>query len=314
MPNKLRFLAKLFLILIPCLFCLSTNRAANQTTQFQDPPDLSGLSWVEGDTFLAVHDAKNPDENDRPRMSLLQLPKSLEGVIRTHITLNWPPPLGLSSDLESIARIPGTNSFLLVESGEEADVETRFRRVFLVRLADSKIKLLSFTDLPDTFKNIEGSAVARISNRLIFICAERADDQSRSEVYWADMELNPLRFGRFNKTYFSPVGFIGRNKRPISAIEIDGHGQLYIASTYDPNDDNGPFTSVIWRAGRLRSDRHNRFSLVFEVKPRRLATLDGFKVESLAIRERDQQSVELFAGTDDENFGGDIRPIPLRLP
>lgn len=43
-------------------------------------PDISGLAWVERDTFLAVHDAKNPEENHLPRVSLLRLPRSAEGV------------------------------------------------------------------------------------------------------------------------------------------------------------------------------------------------------------------------------------------
>ncbi|HYN47229.1 MAG TPA: hypothetical protein VER83_00095, partial [Candidatus Nanopelagicales bacterium] len=41
-------------------------------------PDLSGLAWIEGDRFLAVHDAKYPDEADRPRVSLLRLPTGLD--------------------------------------------------------------------------------------------------------------------------------------------------------------------------------------------------------------------------------------------
>jgi hypothetical protein len=37
-------------------------------------PDLSGLAWMGEDLFVAVHDAKNPDELDRPRVSILALP------------------------------------------------------------------------------------------------------------------------------------------------------------------------------------------------------------------------------------------------
>lgn len=44
--------------------------------------------------------------------------------------------------------------------------------------------------------------------------------------------------------------------------------------------------------------------------PQRIATLDGFKVESLALRPHGDGE-QLFAGTDDENHGGTIRQIPL---
>ena len=94
---------------------ISDSRTIQHVKSF---PDLSGLAWVEGDTFLAVHDAKNPEELDRPRVNLLKLPQSLDGIAWTTLSLSWPGPLGPSGDLESIARIPGTDSFLLVESGE----------------------------------------------------------------------------------------------------------------------------------------------------------------------------------------------------
>ena len=44
-------------------------------------PDLSGLAFVGNGRFLAVHDAKNPDELNRPRVSLLQLPQDLQGIL-----------------------------------------------------------------------------------------------------------------------------------------------------------------------------------------------------------------------------------------
>jgi hypothetical protein len=80
--------------------------------------DLSGLAWLGGDRFLAVHDAKYPDEPDRVRTSTLTLPSSLDGVL-------WKPlqprfPTAPSSDLESAARIPGTDQVLPVESGDDA--------------------------------------------------------------------------------------------------------------------------------------------------------------------------------------------------
>ena len=43
-------------------------------------PDLSGLAWIQGDLFLAVHDAKFPDEGDLPRVSLLEIPEGLDGI------------------------------------------------------------------------------------------------------------------------------------------------------------------------------------------------------------------------------------------
>lgn len=303
-------LTMISLIFVFMVSSISHTRVDAQSRQVVNGiPDLSGLAWVEGDTFLAVHDAKNPEENDRHRVSLLTLPQSLDGMGWTTVTPKWPAPLGLSGDLESLARIPGTDSYLLVESGEGKHAGQRFNRVFLLKLAGGQPILDSFTELPEVFKNIEGSAVAKVENRLVFICGERGDHRPATEIYWADLRLNPLRFGSFRKAFFKPIGFSGKNKRPCSAIDVDSLGRLYIASAYDPEDDNGPFTSVIWRAGRIRTDGGN-VRLVFDIRPHKLATLDGLKVESLAIRES-KGTIELFAGTDDENYGGALRPISL---
>ena len=273
-------------------------------------PDISGLAWVERDTFLAVHDAKNPEENSRPRVSLLSLPRTPEGVLWRPLEVDWPHPLKESSDLESIARVPGTPLFLLVESGESVYGGRRFGRIFLVELKGEKPVIRSFTQLPTTTKNIEGSAVFRSGDRLAFVCAERGDHQVSTKLFWADLKLEPFELGKFQQTYFKPGNFTGRYKRPVSAIEIDDRGHIYIASAYDSDDDNGPFTSVIWRAGRVNAGRAGKFRINLLSRPVELARLDGLKVESLAIRRREQSARELFAGTDDENYGGAIRPIP----
>jgi hypothetical protein len=125
------------------------------------------------------------------------------------------------------------------------------------------------------------------------------------------MVVDRLKIGAFKRAYFKPIGFTGKNRRPVSSIEIDSQGRIYIASAYDTEDDNGPFSSVIWLAGRFRTDRNKGTRPDFLSRPQRLATLDGLKVESLAVREARPGVIELFAGTDDENYGGAIRPILL---
>jgi len=285
----------------------SNARAESETNHL---PDISGLAWIEQDTFLAVHDAKNPEENNRPRVSILSLPRTPEGIRWKSLEVEWPLPLKESSDLESISRIPGTSLFLLVESGESIYNGQRFSRVFLVELKDEKPIIRSFTQLPTITKNIEGSAVFRSGDRLAFVCAERGDHQVSTKLFWADLKLEPFELGKFQQTYFKPGKFTGKNKRPVSAIEIDKQGHVFIASAYDSDDDNGPFTSVIWRAGRIIADRNGKFRINLLSSPVELARLDGLKVESLAIRQRERAAQELFAGTDDENYGGAIRLIP----
>ena len=307
----LKLTAKIWLI-VSLLWISSSFNLYSQTIQTSPIlPDLSGLAWIDGDTFLAVHDAKNPIENFKPRVSMIWLPDSLKGITSIPLSLDWPLPLGLSSDLESVARIPGKQSFLLVESGEGIYNGQQFRRVFLVEIRDQQLIMQSFTELPVSVKNIEGSAVVQIGDRLIFICAERAEGLRETNILFADLQLEPLKIGVFEYVNFKPDNFTGPKVRVVSAIETDENGQLYIASAFDSGDDNGPFESVIYRIGQVKHE-NNKVSLILFNKPQQLATITGFKVESLAIRELISGKLELFAGTDDENYGGTLRLISIK--
>jgi hypothetical protein len=292
---------------------LSLRGANAQTKRLANTfPDLSGLVWVAGDSFLAFHDSKNPDENERPRASMLWLPQSPDGITWNPIELDWPSPQGLSSDLESASRIPGRQAFLFVESGERNEQGQQFRRLFLAECRDRQFQILSFTEMPISVTNVEGTAVAQAGDRMVFIFAERAEGQSSTNIAWTNLQLQPLKLGAFEQATFSPPDFTGPNIRPVSAIETDKFGRLYVASAFDPGDDNGPFRSVIWRIGQIKLDNNGKIRIILDAKPHRLATLDGLKVESLAIREQTDGRLELFAGTDDENYGGTLRLIPLR--
>jgi hypothetical protein len=270
-------------------------------------PDLSALAWLDGDRFLALHDSKNPLMRERPRISLLHLPQSFGSQFWKVLNLDWPAPQGASSDLESIARIPGTESFLFVESGEKYKNNPQFRRIFHVELQNDQLKLRSFMELPATVTNIEGAAVVRLGSQFIFIFAERADSQKATNLTWAELQFEPLRLGRFQNVKYRPKAFWGPGWRPVSALEIDRQGHIYIASAFDPNDDKGPFRSVIWRIGRITDSRSK---ITLSRRPILIARLDGLKIESLALREQNGKT-ELFAGSDDEFYGGALRLIPL---
>ncbi|MGH7553856.1 MAG: hypothetical protein ACREMQ_12595, partial [Longimicrobiales bacterium] len=270
------------------------------------------VAWISGDRFLAVHDAKNPEENARPRVSLVSVPSSPAGPIWESLHVDWPTPLGMSSDLESIARIPGTYSFLLVESGEGMAVGHQFRRIFHVRLEGSRLSVVSFTDLPRTVQNIEGAAVAQVGDQLVFVFSERAEGMAATDLAWAPLRLEPLELGAVQQVRFAPNGVGQPGWRPVSAIEIDNAGRILIASAFDPGDDNGPFQSAIWLAGRVAAGSSGSVVVVNE-SPVLISRLDGFKVEALALRPA-ADGEHFFAGTDDENHGGNLRQIPLARP
>jgi hypothetical protein len=271
-------------------------------------PDLSGLVWLDGDRFLAVHDAKNPGEVDRRRVSLVSLPTSLDGVTWRPLTVRWPQPLGPSSDLESAARIPDTDDVLVVESGDDG---SEFHRIIRTRVSGPRLEVLEFADWPAEIENVEGTAVARVGAQLVFVYAERAQGDQNTAIRWASLEIDPLEFGSFQEAVFASPDPTGPDARPVTALEVDGAGRLYASAATDADDDNGPFRSVVYEIGQFELvDGEARLSL-YEA-PRRIATLDGLKVEAVAVRPDSGGGVQVFVGFDDENYGGTVRRLPPR--
>ncbi|MGI9525104.1 MAG: hypothetical protein ACR2PG_26035 [Hyphomicrobiaceae bacterium] len=278
-------------------------------------PDLSGLAWIGGKTFIVVHDAKNPEELHLPRVSLMALPSSLEGVLWR--STNPIFSRRKSSDLESASRIPGTQMVLLVES---TDNGSSFDRIFLAELIEDDVNIVAETAWSNFTKsfNVEATAVASTSGgEMIFIWAERNSGRTSTEIKWTRLSLNPFRIGSyaiFKVRFELPSGAYNQAgkplyDRPLVAMDVDSEGKIYIAATLDPEGytatpDDGPFRSIIYQIGAVKGG-----AIVLTENPKKIGTLDGLKVESLAIREL-RGKREIFVGTDDENYGGVLRVLP----
>lgn len=275
-------------------------------------PDVSGLAWIGGDRFLAVHDAKFPDEASSPRVSLLARPVDLTGIRWSPIAVDFPGKP--ASDLESVARVPGPGGrprVLVAESTEEVAEKPFSRRIFLLEVTGDSAVVVDHTDWPVPTRNVEGVAISEAGGSLVFLFAERAHGERSSEIRWAELTLEPLAFGPFRTAgAFASPGPTGPIARPVSALEVDAGGAIYAASAEDPDDDNGPFRSAVYRIGRVVT-ADGRPAVELDAQPTLLARLDGLKVESLAAREMPGGPLELWVGVDDENYGGTIRPLPL---
>ncbi|GJL72994.1 MAG: hypothetical protein NMNS01_21930 [Nitrosomonas sp.] len=277
--------------------------------------DISGLAWIQDNTFLAVSDAKNSDEKEFTRVSLLGLPDSLSGINFNAMKPQFPG--GLSNDLESAAGIPGTNKVLLVES---ANNNGAYQRIFLADVGENSVAIketVTWTDFTSVF-NVEGSAVADAHSGLIFIWAERNTQQQSTEVKWTDLQLEPFAIGQSGHvnsvTFTLPADLIDQNgdplyNRPIVGLDVDSAGNLYSVASFDPeglvpDPDIGPFRSIVFKIGQVVAD-----DVVLDEEPATMSILDSLKVESVAIRENGH-GVEIFVGTDDENYGGILRQLP----
>ena len=301
--------------------CISVGFEWVMANEVDQPPkllDLSGLAWIGGDHFLAVSDAKSPGENDLNRVCLLTLPDSLDGLGFESVTLRYSG--GPSSDFESAARIPGRPLVLLVES---ADDNGPFQRLFLAHTGYPRPWLVDMTEwgtFTDVF-NVESTAVASTSNGFKFIWAERNSGAQSTLIKWTDLTLAPLEIGGVVESvvFTLPDFLVNENGNPlftrsIVGLEVDSAGNIYSVAAFDPegtveNPDNGPFRSAVLRIGQVTSD-----GVVLDETPSILAMVEGLKIESVAIRETDN-GVEIFVGTDDENFGGILRQLPpIDLP
>jgi hypothetical protein len=220
-----------------------------------------------------------------------------------------------SNDLESAARIPGTKDVLLVESGDNLG-NPAFRRIFKARVDGNQVCIIDVIPWPVPIYNVEASAVAALGKQFVFLFAERAQNLPRTDLRWGVFDPETLSFGSFRSVKFSnpdPKAF----NRPLVAMDLDSSGLIYISSTFDaeaaglPDPDNGPFTSAVFCIGKLREDDNGDPKVTLFETPQLKGTLSGFKVESIAIRESDESGLQIFVGTDDENYGATLRLLPL---
>lgn len=275
--------------------------------------DLSGLAWLGDDRFLVVHDAKNPDELDRVRVSFLKTPASLEGMLWAPLDVAFPDTP--SSDLESASRVPGAPLVLLVESNDDAG---EHRRIFLARVDADGVAVegvVPWTGFSDAF-NVEATAVAPAGDGFLFLWAERASGQQNTVIRWSPMTLDPFAIAAptGSAPFALPEDLVDAEgaplySRPIVAMDIDAAGGLHVAAAYDPegtvaDPDNGPFRSALMRIGTVSAA-----GVALDPTVEMTAVADGLKIESVAAMERDGETW-LFIGTDDENYGGTLRRLP----
>lgn len=292
---------------IALFICSATLSADPQdVTPASTLPNLSGLVWVEDNLFIGIHDAKrNSEEYNWPRISLVRLPESeMEGVTWQSLDLKFPG--GPSSDLESASPIPGTRGFLFAESCQEGKGA---RRIFFAAYSNSTLKIVSKVTWPVPVENVEATEVCLVGQQLVFLFAERADSLSSTHLRWATLSLHPLEFGPFQEVTYEGVDPVGPGARPIVALAVDADGFIYSVSAYDSGNDDGPFRSVVWRIGKMIADEEGNPQVELG-EGERLATLDGLKVESIAVRESNEGGKQVYVGTDDEHYGGIIRLLP----
>ena len=270
--------------------------------------DLSGLTWIEGDNFIGIHDVKNsPDTEEEFRFSLITIPgANQDHVVVKRLSPDYFEDIPLPCDLESACKIPGDQGFLFCESGQCWGGE---KRIFHAKYNNGNLEIISYIDWPVQISNVEATEVCTVNDRLVFLYAERAQGESSTYIRWAGISLDPLSIEPFRETMYKSKMSLASNFRAIGGMDIDSDGNIYIASSYDPGVDTGPFKSAIWKIGHIGSDK-NGLPVVKLKKSVLLGTMDGVKVESISVVETSDGEKYLYYGTDDEYYNGIIRLLP----
>jgi hypothetical protein len=213
-------------------------------------------------------------------------------------------------DLECCIRIPerpenpaGPPLFLLLESGSNQERRRIFRTAYDGEGNSLRLETLAY--LPER-REVEGAALAWYGDKLMLFFADRGEGKKSVEIEWAEVKSGQALVPLGSVKFKAPVP-VEEHLRLISSLEADSDGELYSVSALD-NGDAGPFRSKVWHIGRLKT-KHGKPEVKLLSQPELLATLDGLKAESLAIRETGDRKKELFVGTDDEFYGGVMRLV-----
>ena len=193
--------------------------------------------------------------------------------------------------------------------GQSGDDNSPFQRIFLAALSPAyQLIINQVVPWPTPVFDIEATAVFDLDSQLFFVYAERAQGLSQTEIRWATMELNPLWFGSYSSARYA-VRVKGSGIRPVVALDVAATGEVYAATAYDSGEDNGPLRSFVSCIGQFRSARGGHAQFVPSGQFANVAQQDGFKIEGVALRPRADGTLEVYAGTDDENYGAVLRQV-----
>ncbi|MFR9675015.1 hypothetical protein [Streptomyces sp. TR06-5] len=301
----------------------SSEASPGQGREIRAPREFSGIAWLATDAghtvpggddepqqvFLVCHDTRDNDaERDLPRLSLVRTPVDPDGIIVEELDVDFP---SVPNDLESIARVPHRKEALLAESN--ADGDDPDPTLYLARWDDDLdveiVNAVPWPETPEPLVNVEATAVTRVHGRTYFVYAERAQGSDTTRFHMTRIRIRrsgAITFG----TRWSSVPFTAPEPpgaRPASGLDIDRHGNLYVSSAYDPGD-LGPFDSAVHRAATVRPGGPLGARLRPVRPPQELARSSGLKIEGVGLVDG---SFPLFAGDDDEDYGGLLRRLRL---
>lgn len=265
---------------------------------------VSGIAAVQGVSVgrdwadvVVVRDNKNDGEN---RVTTVRL---RQGKAPVTTPLNWNGPL--PKDLEGLDAVPGWRNHYIALASEG----TAYHITISGGAAAVQGQPVSLPDRKDG-DNYESFALFRApAGRLFAVWATRGKNAEKAVVRTAPAAIDKagFRIGAIADTKQFAVPLPNEDEvRHVSDLKVLRDGTVLVSSASDPNDDNGPFSSAVYKAGKLTLKKHWR--PVLRLKPsnlrplRRFTKQDDRKVEAIVALPGGQAIL----GTDDENLGGSV--------
>ncbi|GAA0350516.1 hypothetical protein NE235_26655 [Actinoallomurus spadix] len=264
---------------------------------------VSGIALVAGAPVrhdradvVIVHDNKNDGET---RIETVRL-RPGKAPVTTPLSWNGPLP----KDVEALDAVPGlANHYIaLASEGTAYHVVVAGRTATVVGTP---------VPLPDrqAGDNYEGFALYRGPvGRLFAVWATRGKNDQKAVIRTAPADAGRTRFGlgATADTERFAVPFPNEDEvRHVSDLKVLRDGTVLVSSASDPNDNDGPFSSAVYQAGRLTIKSRLRpvLRLKESLRPlRRYTKQDDRKVEAIVALPGGQA----LWGTDDENNGGSV--------
>ncbi len=298
-----------------------------QPSYGQSPIGIGGIAEIEsgGDTsslFLVIHDHKyNKHTANLSRFGIVVVPtkhETKEKVRYIAVNEDWKKFSKKGNDLEAICALPNRkNEFLAIESSY---YKGDYGRIFHLTVSESRpfvwdVAVTDSTLIPGfinetTDLSVEGlSCVANGTDAVHLIIGFRSGSTITNSILWDKLNLKqwPKRLVFANTLPFS-ADISDRYSRDISDLHVDKAGRLWIAASYDIDNDQGPFASAVYLAGRVKSSP--AFSVDLLQKPIKISEFQGLKIEALGPPVT--PAGILSYGTDDEVYGGILRQLYWR--
>ncbi|WP_144440815.1 hypothetical protein [Streptomyces roseifaciens] len=247
--------------------------------------------------LVVVRDNKKPGES---RVATVRLRPGKEPVTKE---LTWRG--SLPEDLEAIDAVPG-------RPGHYIALASRGTAYEVVVKGKTATVHGSPVGLPGKAQgdNYESFALWRrpSGGGLFAVWATRGKGSEKAVVRAAPaaVDRNGLRIGTPTVRREFAVPFPNQDEvRHISDLKILADGTVLVSSASDPNVDDGPFSSAVYKAGRLSANGPRRAGLnLRDTKNlsalRKFTRQDNRKIEAIAFLPRGSA----IWGTDDENHGG----------